>query len=55
MGRWFLLGVDCGPRTQGTAAALSAQVVARPRAVPRLLTAGWPASPAALLQVLGVG
>ena len=54
MGSWFLLGVDCGPRTQDTAAALIAQVVARPQALPRFLTDGWKASTAALRQVVGV-
>jgi hypothetical protein len=41
MGSWLLLGVDCGPRTQGTAAALSAQVVARTPQLPLLLPDGW--------------
>jgi hypothetical protein len=41
MGSWFLLWVDCGPRTQGTAAALSAQVVARTPQLPLFLTDGW--------------
>src|SRR4030095_12504991 len=54
MGSWFLLWVDFGPRTQGTAAALIAQVVARVQALPLFLTDGWKAYPAALLQVLGV-
>ena len=54
MGSWFLLWVDCGPRTQDTAAALIAQVVARTQALPLLLTDGWKASTAALLQVVGV-
>ena len=54
MGSWFLLWVDSGPRTQGTAAALIAQVVARAQALPLFLTDGWKAYPAALLQVLGV-
>lgn len=54
MGSWFLLWVAFGPRTQDTAAALIAQVVARTRAVPLFLTDGWKAYPAALLQVLGV-
>lgn len=54
MGSWFLLWVDFGPRTQGTAAALIAQVVARAQALPLFLTDGWKAYPAALLQVLGV-
>jgi hypothetical protein len=43
MGSWFLLWVDMGPRTQEQAAALVAQVVARVREVPRLLTDGWKA------------
>lgn len=50
----MLLGVDFGPRTHETAAALSAQVIARTRALPLLLTDGWKASTAALLQVVGV-
>ena len=54
MGRWFLLWVDVGPRTQETAAVLIAQVIARPRALPLFLTDGWQASTAALLQVVGV-
>ena len=54
MGSWFLLWVDFGPRTQDTAATLIAQVVARVRALPLFLTDGWKASPAALLQVVGV-
>ena len=54
MGSWFLLWVDFGPRTQDTAATLIAQVVARGRALPLFLTDGWKASPAALLQVVGV-
>jgi IS1 family transposase len=53
MGSWFLLWVDFGPRTQGTAATLIAQVVARTRQLPLLLTDGWKAYPAALLQVVG--
>jgi IS1 family transposase/transposase-like protein len=53
MGRWFLLWVDIGPRTQEQAAALVAQVVARVREVPLWLTDGWKAYSAALLQVLG--
>jgi IS1 family transposase len=53
MGSWFLLGVDFGPRPQDTAAALIVPVVARAQAVPLLLTDGWKAYPAALLQVLG--
>jgi IS1 family transposase len=53
MGSWFLLWVDFGPRTQDTAAALLAQVVARVREVPLWLTDGWKAYTAALLQVLG--
>jgi hypothetical protein len=54
MGSWFRLGVDVGRRTQEMASALIAQGVARPQAVPLLLTDGWKAYPAALLQVLGV-
>jgi hypothetical protein len=55
MGRWFWLWVDFGPRPQDTAATLRAQVVARVRTLPLFLTDGWQASPAALLQVGGVG
>ena len=54
MGSWFLLWVDFGPRTQGTAAALIAQIVARAQQLPLFLTDGWKPSTAALLQVLGV-
>jgi hypothetical protein len=54
MGSWFLLWVDFGPRTQDTAAALIAQVVARTQRLPLFLTDGWKASTAALLQVVGV-
>jgi hypothetical protein len=54
MGSWFLLWVDFGPRTQDTAAALIAQVVARARTLPLFLTDGWKAYPAARLQVVGV-
>ena len=54
MGSWFLLWVDFGPRTQETAAALIAQVVARARQLPLFLTDGWKAYPAALLQIVGV-
>ena len=54
MGSWFLLWVDFGPRTQDTAAALSAQVIARTRALPLFLTDGWKTYTAALLQVVGV-
>jgi len=54
MGSWFLLWVDCGPRTQEQAAALLAQVVARTRMLPVSLTDGWKAYTAALLQVVGV-
>ena len=43
LGRWFLLWGDIGPRTQEQAAPLSAQVVARGRAVPLLLPEGWKA------------
>src|SRR5439155_12141145 len=55
MGSWLLLWVDCGPRTQETAATLIAPVVARVRTLPLLLTDGWKTYPAALLQVVGVG
>lgn len=54
MGSWFLLWVDVGPRTQATAATLLAQVVARTRQLPLVLTDGWKAYTAALLQVVGV-
>jgi len=54
MGSWFLLWVDFGPRTQAQAATLIAQVIARVREVPVLLTDGWKPYTAALLQVLGV-
>jgi hypothetical protein len=54
MGSWFLLWVDVGPRTQEQAAALVAQVVARGRELPMLLTEGWKAYSAALLQVVGM-
>jgi hypothetical protein len=54
MGSWFLRWVDFGPRTQDTAAALIAQVIARTRALPLFLTDGWKAYTAALLQVVGV-
>jgi len=53
MGSWCLLWVDFGPRTQDTAAALIAQVVARPQELPLFLTDGWKASPAALLHIVG--
>jgi hypothetical protein len=53
MGSGFLLGGDCGPRTQATAAALIAPVVARTQALPLLLTDGWKADTAARLQVVG--
>ena len=53
-GSWFLLWVDCGPRTQDMAATLIAQVVARTQQLPLLLTDGWKAYTAALLQVGGV-
>jgi hypothetical protein len=53
MGRWFLLWVDFGPRTQEMAATLIAHVVARTRPLPLFLTDGWKASTAALLQVVG--
>src|SRR3954452_8934875 len=54
MGSWLLLWVDFGPRTQDTAAVLIAQVVARVRQLPLVLTDGWKAYTAALLQVVGV-
>src|SRR5262245_35761224 len=54
MGRGVLLWVDFGPRTQDTAAALIAQVVARVRQLLLFLTDGWKAYPAALLQVVSV-
>jgi IS1 family transposase len=54
MGSWFLLWVDFGPRAQDTAATLLAQVVARTRQLPLVLTDGWKAYTAALLQVVGV-
>jgi transposase-like protein len=53
MGSGFLLWVDFGPRTQDTAAALIAQVVARTQELPLFLTDGWKAYTAALLQVVG--
>ena len=40
MGSWCLLWVDFGPRPQGTAAALIAQVVARAQALPLLPRTG---------------
>jgi len=54
MGSGFLLWVDFGPRTQDTAAALIAQVIARTRARPLFLPDGWKAYTAALLQVVGI-
>jgi hypothetical protein len=54
MGSWLLLGVDFGPRTQERAAGLIAQVVARTRKLPLLLSDGWKPYTAALLQVVGV-
>jgi hypothetical protein len=54
MGSWMLLWIDCGPRTQERAAGLSAQVVARTRQLPLLLSEGWKPSTAARLQVGGV-
>ena len=54
MGSWFLLWVDSGPRTQGTAAALIAPVVARTPQLPLFLTDGWKPYTAALLPVVGV-
>src|SRR5262245_38518119 len=55
LGRWLRLWGDVGPRTQEPAVALVAQVVARGRAGPLWLTAGWKAESAAWLQVLGGG
>jgi IS1 family transposase len=52
-GELVLLWVDFGPRTQDMAATLIAQVVARTRQLPLLLTDGWKAYTAALLQVVG--
>jgi hypothetical protein len=54
MGSWFLLWVDFGPRTQDMAAVLIAQVVARVRQLPLLLTEGWKAYTAVLLQDVSV-
>lgn len=54
MGSWLLRWGDCGPRTQDTAAALIAQVIARPQALPLFRTDGWKASTAARRQVVGV-
>jgi hypothetical protein len=54
MGSWFWLWVDFGPRPQDTAATLMAPVLARVQSLPLFLTDGWKASPAALLQVVGV-
>jgi hypothetical protein len=53
-GSWFLLWGDFGARAQEQAAARIAQVVARTRKLPVLLTDGWKAYTAALLQVVGV-
>jgi IS1 family transposase len=53
MGSWFFLWVDCGPRTQETAATLIAQVIARTQQLPLFLTDGWKAYTAALLQGIG--
>jgi len=54
MGRGFLRWGDVGPRTQEQAAAWGAQVVARGRDLPLLLTDAWQASRAAWLQVVGL-
>jgi hypothetical protein len=54
MGSGFRLWVACGPRTQDTAAALIAQVIAQTRQLPVFFTDGWKAYTAALLQVVGV-
>jgi IS1 family transposase len=53
-GQLVPLWVDFGPRTQETAATLIAQVVARTQQLPLVLTDGWRAYTAALLQVVGV-
>jgi hypothetical protein len=53
LGSWFLLWVDCGPRTPEHAAGLIAQVVARTPQLPLFLSDGWKPSIAALLQVVG--
>lgn len=53
MGSLFILWVAFGPRNTDTTASLIAHVVARLKAVPLLLTDGWKAYPAALMQVLG--
>lgn len=54
MGSGCLLWVDFGPRPQDTAATLMAQGVARVQTLPLFRTDGWKASPAALLQGVGV-
>ena len=54
MGSGCLLWGDVGPRTQDTAAALIAPVIARTRALPLFRTDGWKASTAARRQVVGV-
>jgi hypothetical protein len=53
LGRGWLLWVDFGPRPPDTAAALSAQGIARTRALPLFLPDGGKASTAARLQVVG--
>ena len=49
----FIVWVAFGPRTIQTAAYLLAQVLARVRGLPVVLTDGWKAYRAALLQVVG--
>ena len=49
----FIMWVAFGPRTIRTAAYLLAQVLARVRGLPMVLTDGWKAYRAALLQVVG--
>jgi hypothetical protein len=54
MGSWFLLWVDCGPRTQDTAATLIAQVVARTRQLPLFLTDGGRRIPRRCFRLWGL-
>ncbi len=53
MGSWFILWVEFGARTTATSARLIAQVVARVRELPLVLTDGWKCYTTALLQVVG--
>ena len=53
MGSLFILWVEFGARTTATSARLIAQVVARVRDLPLVLTDGWKCYTAALLQVVG--